>query len=80
MMDNQRAISKNMAASGDRPGPSLLTITLPKDGGSVRWIGEKVASNPVTGTGSSVLGKSDPPVLSKTDPVGMILRAGTGPT
>jgi hypothetical protein len=27
----------------------------------------------------SVLGKSDPPVLSKIDPVGMILRAGTGP-
>jgi hypothetical protein len=31
---------------------SAPTISLPKGGGAIRGIGEKFASNPVTGTGS----------------------------
>src|SRR5438105_3400278 len=37
--------------AGTKP-PSLPTISLPRGGGAIRGIGEKFASNPVTGTGS----------------------------
>src|SRR4029453_273073 len=39
--------------SGQEQSPkSVPTISLPKGGGAVRGIGEKFATNPVTGTGS----------------------------
>src|SRR5437660_10125368 len=40
--------------AGTKP-PSLPTISLPRGGGAIRGIGEKFASNPVTGTGSSTV-------------------------
>jgi RHS repeat-associated protein len=36
----------------EQPAPSTPAITLPKGGGAIRGIGEKFATNPVTGTGS----------------------------
>ena len=40
---------------------------------ALRWRSQRILSDsPLT----SVLAKSDPPMLSKTDPVGIILRAG----
>lgn len=36
----------------DQPRPALPSISLPKGGGAIRGMGEKFASNPVTGTGS----------------------------
>ena len=38
--------------TGNANGPSMPAISLPKGGGAIRGIGEKFASNPVTGTGS----------------------------
>src|SRR5580693_2922336 len=52
MINSQRTITDNNAASVDEPGPVLPTISLPKGGGAIRGIGEKFTANPVTGTGS----------------------------
>jgi hypothetical protein len=39
-------------ASEEKQGVSAPAITLPKGGGAIRGMGEKLAANPVTGTGS----------------------------
>src|SRR4051812_32516892 len=40
------------APSGTSPGNTLPAISLPTGGGAIRGIGERFATNPVTGTGS----------------------------
>jgi hypothetical protein len=69
-------------ASGTGFGVSAPALTLPKGGGAIRGIGEELAANPVTGTGSmSVPIASSPgrsgfgPQLSLTCDSG----AGNGP-
>src|SRR5262245_17114465 len=49
-------------------GPQAPVITLPKGGGAIRGIGEKFATNPVTGTGSLTV-----PISTSTG------RSGFGP-
>ena len=39
-------------ASEEKQGVSAPAITLPKAGGAIHGMGEKIAANPVTGTGS----------------------------
>jgi RHS repeat-associated protein len=39
-------------ASADSPSTPFPSLSLPKGGGAIRGIGEKLAANPVTGTGS----------------------------
>ncbi|MBI4519150.1 MAG: VCBS repeat-containing protein [Deltaproteobacteria bacterium] len=52
--DGQRAKNeRGESRTGSGPEPvSPPSISLPKGGGAIRGIGEKVAANPVTGTGS----------------------------
>ncbi|MGE5465525.1 MAG: SpvB/TcaC N-terminal domain-containing protein, partial [Syntrophothermus sp.] len=44
--------NKSTASESKENQPKLPSISLPKGGGAIRGIGEKFASNPVTGTGS----------------------------
>jgi len=43
---------ENAEASEEKQGVSAPAITLPKAGGAIHGMGEKIAANPVTGTGS----------------------------
>src|SRR4051812_19867730 len=52
MPETQRQ-SDGEAAAPEPKGPfAAPTISLPKGGGAIRGMGEKIAANPVTGTGS----------------------------
>lgn len=42
--------ARHAPGEGERP-PPLPSVNLPKGGGAIRGIGEKFATNPVTGTG-----------------------------
>src|SRR5215470_6169011 len=48
----QKSPDKQGGQSDDSSQFSAPSISLPKGGGAIRGIGEKFASNPVTGTGS----------------------------
>src|SRR5262245_49492230 len=75
---NERGSSSIGAARADRDGESRTSdtpavvgnpsISLPKGGGAIRGIGEKLAANPVTGTGSMTV-----PIATSPG------RAGFGP-
>ena len=64
---SQRAASAATAAAKST-APNLPSVTLPKGGGAIRGIGEKFATNPVTGTGTVTI-----PVATSPG------RAGFGP-
>ena len=77
---NKEPVSKE--ASPEQQAAQAPTISLPKDGGAIRGMGEKFAASPVTGTGSksvptaTSLGRSGfGPQLSLSYDSG----AGTGP-
>src|SRR5450755_849369 len=46
------AATDDRSSSSSRSSPQLPSVSLPKGGGAIRGMGEKFASNPVTGTGS----------------------------
>jgi len=52
MLTPQRNPGDNTAAAGNGGQMRPPAISLPKGGGAIRGIGEKFATNPVTGTGS----------------------------
>jgi len=52
MLNSQKAQSENREAPPEKGSVSAPSLSLPKGGGAIRGIGEKFATNPVTGTGS----------------------------
>ncbi|HEY9420618.1 MAG TPA: SpvB/TcaC N-terminal domain-containing protein, partial [Thermoanaerobaculia bacterium] len=46
---------KTVSRNESEHGPAAPSISLPKGGGAIRGIGEKLAANPVTGTGSTTI-------------------------
>src|SRR5258708_40060889 len=73
--DGSRQVSSNASSN---PLPS---ISLPKGGGAIRGIGEKLAANPVTGTGSLTVPIATSPCRSGPRPQLSLLydsEAGSG--
>lgn len=78
-------MTKAEGSNGDPQGknaPSAPTISLPKGGGAIRGIGEKLGANPVTGTGSMTVPIATSPGRSGFGPqlsLGYDSGSGNGP-
>jgi hypothetical protein len=77
-----RPRNEQRGASDDKFGVRAPSVTLPKGDGTISWIGEKFAANPMTGTGSTTLPVFTSPGRSEFGPQLSLSHdsgAGNGP-